>query len=108
MQTAPVQFIDARAQHEFAASRIAGSIHLSPDMFAAGAPAAALALDRSLPIVVYCTGGSCESSLLVALRLREMGYTQLGVYEDGLDGWRKAQLPIDATPLTTPPPGGGK
>lgn len=103
MQSSPVQFVDARAQHEFAASRIPGAVHLSPDMFAMGAPATALALDRSLPIVVYCTGGQCESSLLVAIRLREMGYGQLSVYEDGFEGWTKAGQAVDSTPAA----GGG-
>jgi rhodanese-related sulfurtransferase len=107
MQASPVQFVDARAAHEFAVSRIPGAVHVSPDMFAAGAPAAALALDRSLPIIVYCTGGQCESSLLVAIRLREMGYGQLSVYEDGMEGWTKAGQPVDTSPGPGSGPAGG-
>jgi rhodanese-related sulfurtransferase len=103
MSSSPVQFVDARSRAEFDAGRITGAVLLSPDMFSGQTPAQALALDRSLPIVVYCTGGSCESSVLVALRLREMGFSQLHVYEEGFAGWKAAGLPVEQ-----PGAGGGK
>lgn len=98
MAQEPVQFVDARSAADFAISCIPGAVHLSPDMFAGNLPPAALALDRSLPVVIYCTGGTCESSHLVAIRLGQLGLTRLHVYEDGFDGWRNAGLPIQSTP----------
>ncbi|MFO0492720.1 MAG: rhodanese-like domain-containing protein [bacterium] len=98
MAQEPVQFVDARSAADFAISCIPGAVHLSPDMFAGNLPPAALALDRSLPVVIYCTGGTCESSHLVAIRLGQLGLTRLHVYEDGFDGWRNAGLPMQSTP----------
>ena len=98
MAQEPVQFVDARSAADFATSSIPGAVHLSPDMFAGNLPPAALALDRSLPVVIYCSGGTCESSHLVAIRLGQLGLTRLHVYEEGFDGWRNAGLPIQSTP----------
>lgn len=96
MQAAePVQFVDARNASEFAKGHLPAAVLLSPDMFAAGLPEAAMTLDRGFPVVVYCTGGQCDSSKLVAIRLQQIGFTRLYIYEGGFDAWKAAGRPID-------------
>jgi rhodanese-related sulfurtransferase len=94
MQAEPVQFVDARNASEFARGHLPGAVLLTPDMFAVGLPPAALALDRGAPVIVYCTGGDCHSSELVAIRLQGIGFTRLFVYEGGYDAWKAAGMAV--------------
>lgn len=87
----PLQIIDAREPGEYAAGRIAGAINIPPSEFFGKIPDVVnQRLARDLPVVVYCTGGNCDASKLVALRLKEFGFSQTYVYEDGFNGWTKA------------------
>ncbi|MCU0689380.1 MAG: rhodanese-like domain-containing protein [Phycisphaerales bacterium] len=104
MQAEPVQFVDARNASEFARGHLPGAVLLTPDMFATGLPPAALALDRGAPVIVYCTGGDCHSSELVAIRLQGIGYSRLFVYEGGYDAWKAAGMAVQ---MPDGSPGGG-
>jgi rhodanese-related sulfurtransferase len=43
--------------------------------------------DQQQPIVVYCTGGNCEDSHMLAQKLWGIGYENVLVYTDGFPGW---------------------
>ena len=87
----PLQIIDAREPGEYAAGRIAGAINIPPGEFFGKVPDVVnQRLSRDLPVVVYCGGGNCDASKLVAMRLKDMGFAQTYVYEDGFTGWTKA------------------
>lgn len=43
--------------------------------------------DQKQPIVVYCTGGNCEDSHMLAQKLWGIGYETVLVYTDGWPGW---------------------
>jgi rhodanese-related sulfurtransferase len=87
----PLQIVDAREPGEFAAGHIPGAINLPPDAFSGGIPDAVnQRLSRDLPMVVYCSGGNCDASKSVAMRLMDLGFAQTFVYEDGYTGWTKA------------------
>jgi len=43
--------------------------------------------DQKQPIVVYCTGGNCEDSHMLAQKLWGIGYETILVYTDGWPGW---------------------
>jgi rhodanese-related sulfurtransferase len=48
-------------------------------------------------IIVYCEGGDCEDSLLLARHLLTQAglpWEKLYVYKDGLEGWRAQGHPI--------------
>jgi len=49
-----------------------------------------LAPRRDQPIVVYCSGPTCNNSHTAAARLRQLGYSQVRVYAEGKLGWREA------------------
>lgn len=47
------------------------------------------------PIVVYSTDATCERAAGVAEELRERGYTKVSLYQEGIEGWVAAGLPLD-------------
>ena len=54
-----------------------------------------LALRRDQPLVVYCSGPTCNNSHTAAARLRQLGYSQVRVYAEGKLGWREAGLTFE-------------
>ncbi|MDP1662296.1 MAG: rhodanese-like domain-containing protein [Phycisphaerales bacterium] len=87
----PLQVVDAREPAEFAQGRIGGALNLPPGEFYGKIPDAVLQrLSRDLPIVVYCGGGNCDASKMVAMRLKDLGFSQTYVYDDGFTGWTQA------------------
>ena len=50
-------------------------------------------LDQNAPIVIYCSGGDCEDSHMLAEKLYMVGFNNLLVYKDGFPGWQKRGLP---------------
>jgi rhodanese-related sulfurtransferase len=50
-------------------------------------------LDENAPIVIYCSGGDCEDSHMLAEKLYMVGFNNLLVYKDGFPGWQKRGLP---------------
>jgi rhodanese-related sulfurtransferase len=51
-------------------------------------------LDQNAPIVLYCSGGDCEDSHMLAEKLYMVGFNALYVYKDGFPGWQKRGLPV--------------
>lgn len=91
-------FLDARRSDEFKRGHVAGAWNISvwessPDariteFEAAAAPAS------SAPLVLYCSGGDCEDSHLLASRLAALGYRNLLIYRAGYPDWEKRGYPI--------------
>jgi rhodanese-related sulfurtransferase len=55
-------------------------------------------LDQNAPIVIYCSGGDCEDSHMLAEKLYMVGFNNLLVYKDGFPGWQKRGLPAARGP----------
>ena len=55
-------------------------------------------LDQNAPIVIYCSGGDCEDSHMLAEKLYMVGFNALFVDKDGFPGWQKRGLPIRKGP----------
>jgi len=45
-------------------------------------------------VVVYSGGGDCDLAARAAERLENLGMTNVHCYEDGLAGWKAADLPV--------------
>jgi rhodanese-related sulfurtransferase len=45
--------------------------------------------DGALPVVLYCSGGDCEDSHMLAQKLFGAGFNNLLVYHDGWPDWQK-------------------
>ena len=50
--------------------------------------------DQNLPIVIYCSGGDCEDSHMLAEKLWGIQFNNVYVYKDGFPDWQKRGLPI--------------
>ena len=94
-----VPFLDARRRAEFAEGHIAG---------AWCTPVWESDLDERLisfkaarrpgpddPIVIYCSGGDCQDSHLLAARLLNEGYEHLLIYRDGFPDWLAQKHPVE-------------
>jgi rhodanese-related sulfurtransferase len=92
-------FLDARRSAEFAEGHIAG---------AWCTPAWESDLDDRLisfkaarrpgpddPIVIYCSGGDCRDSHLLAAKLLKEGYGHLLIYRDGFPDWTAQKHPVE-------------
>ena len=51
-------------------------------------------LDQNAPIVIYCSGGDCEDSHMLAEKLYMVGFNDLLVDRDGFPAWQKRGLPV--------------
>ncbi len=89
--------LDARAAPFYQQGHIPGALNLSRDDFARDyrrvRPTLDSAKDKS--IVVYCSGGDCHDSRMVASALLSLGFSQVRVFTGGWSGWTEAGLPVE-------------
>jgi rhodanese-related sulfurtransferase len=100
-QSGTVVFIDARPQHEYEAGHIPFAYLVPPTSLDAGRLGDLMevgGVDPSQRAVVYCEGGSCDASELVALHLQDMGFTKLHIYVDGFPAWQAAGHEVETGP----------
>ena len=87
--------LDARPSVFFEQGHVPGALNLARDDFARDyrnlSPALKAATDR--PIIVYCSGGECHDSRMVANALLTLGFSDVRVFTDGWDGWLAAGMP---------------
>lgn len=79
--------IDAREGHDFEEGHLVNALHIpSSDIY--GNMEKVTNVIPMVPdsrIIVYCGGGECEASKNVAVVLRDFGYTNVWIYENGWD-----------------------
>ncbi len=78
-----VFIVDARDAAQFAGGHIPGAINI--DWRQAVVRRAELPKDRM--VVMYCNSGSLSAQAVFALRL--LGYDNVKVLQDGIEGWKK-------------------
>ena len=88
-------FLDARAAADYEAGHIAQAFNLPLESFAEHFPRLAALLTPHTPLVVYCDGVECELSQRLAEQLRQLGYQNIRLLENGWTLWRKAGLPTE-------------
>lgn len=97
-----VTFLDARLDEEYNAERISGAQQLTTAMFGLSEPPAILnMLDPAAPVVIYCSGGDCDASHSVGIRLQQAGFERIHVMLDGLPGWKNAGHPVETGPANS-------
>ena len=82
-------FIDARPVEEYEAGHVPGAFNVPPSRIS-GISALLDFMGPGDRIVVYCEGGSCDASHLVAIRLEDLGITTVHIDVDGYPGWTAA------------------
>lgn len=92
-------FLDARRSTEFAEGHIAGAFStpvwesdVDDRLFAFKIARRPGAED---PIVIYCSGGDCQDSHLLASKLLGEGYFRLLIYREGFPDWVAQQRPVE-------------
>jgi len=96
-----IPFLDARRTSVYTEGHIAGARSFpiwesSVDddikgLFEEGA-------DVNAPLVVYCSGGDCEDSHMLAERLHRFGFNNALVYAGGFPDWEKRGLAVEKGP----------
>lgn len=86
--------LDARPAVFFERGHVPGALNLSRDDFANDYRrlASALKAAQSKPIIVYCSGGACHDSRLVANALLSLGFSDVSIYTGGWEEWSEAHL----------------
>ncbi len=91
--TGETTFVDARAYDIYKEGHIADAIAIPYEVVRDGEALPHITEQIIFPgetrIVVYCKGGDCDESVLVAQELRDMGFT-CHVYLDGYPAWVNA------------------
>jgi rhodanese-related sulfurtransferase len=88
-------FLDARAPADYEAGHIAQAFNLPVESFAEHFGPLAAMFTPHTPLVVYCDGVECELSQRLAEQLRQLGYRDIRLLENGWTLWRKAGLPTE-------------
>lgn len=96
VETKNALILDARPSVFFEQGHVPGALNLARDDFARDyrhlAPVLQPATDK--PTIVYCSGGDCHDSRLVANALLSLGFSNVRVFTGGWEEWSKAGLPV--------------
>jgi len=90
-------FLDARRSSVYAESHIAGARSFpvwESDIEARVKALYEEGLDQQAPVVVYCSGGNCEDSHMLAEKLYMVGFDNVLIYKDGFPDWQKRGLAV--------------
>ena len=87
-------FIDARHEFDYQAGHIRGAVNVSLKIFDIHL-ARLNNISKDKLLIVYCDGAECSSSLKLAVKLMESGFTNVKVFFGGWQEWKSAKLPID-------------
>ncbi len=85
-------FLDARRTRDYENGHIAGARSFAVWEADVDDKVAALAdqvKDQKQPVVVYCSGGDCEDSHMLAQKLWGMFFNNVLVYRDGFPDWQQ-------------------
>src|SRR5256885_17170355 len=89
----PPLLLEALPAKYFEDSHLPGARNMPHDAVAEVAPR--LAPDKSAPIVVYCANAACQNSHIAAVRLTQLGYSDVRVYAAGKQDWIGVGLPVE-------------
>jgi len=97
-------FLDARESAEYLKGHIKGAKSLPYDEFDEKYISVLGAWKTDDLIITYCSGEGCNSSVMLAKRLKEAGYNNVMIFYGGWPEWQKASYPIES--LSSNPFGG--
>lgn len=83
-----VVVVDAQGPGKYNDAHIEGAVDFDLDRVVEQAAERIGDLDRR--VIVYCTDDDCLGAEFVGTQLVEAGYTNIGRYPAGIDGWRNA------------------
>jgi rhodanese-related sulfurtransferase len=88
---------DARPSVYYSEGHVPGALNLSRNDFAKDYTRLRPVLDKdkNRPIIVYCSGGDCHDSRLVASALLALGFSNVKIFTGGWTSWTEAKLPVE-------------
>lgn len=86
-------FLDARAGDLYREGHVPRALSVPAKKAEAAFPPFFERLPLEGTLVVYCEGGDCSSSLVLAKLLREKGFTDVRVFSGGWKEWARGGLP---------------
>jgi rhodanese-related sulfurtransferase len=93
-ETNTALFVDSRHEFEYQTGHIRGAVNVALKMFDTH-----IVRLRQVPkgsqLIVYCDGAECNSSIELAVKLMESGFTNVKVFFGGWQEWNSAKLPIE-------------
>ena len=95
---ARLPFLDARRSGEYTEGHIAGAWCLP--VWESDLDARITLFEARVrsgnrdPLVIYCSGGDCEDSRILASKLMGLGYRNLWIYHGGYPEWTQAGRPV--------------
>jgi len=90
------EFWNVLVQDYFRGELIPGSRWVPLDRV--GREVSARALDRNARIIVYCSGTSCPNSRDAGEKLATLGFTNVRVFEGGLEAWKVSGRSVEVLP----------
>jgi rhodanese-related sulfurtransferase len=89
-----VLFIDSRHEYDYKRGAIRGAVNIPLDHFDTHRSRLDK-IPRDKKIVVYCNGEECNSSMELAAKLWESGFTNVNIFFGGWQEWSTAGLPLN-------------
>lgn len=88
--------LDARGPSFYDAGHVPGALNVARENFARDYLRLRQTLDKAknAPIIVYCSGGECHDSRMVASALLSLGFTQVKIFTGGWTAWSAAGQPV--------------
>jgi len=95
VETKSALILDARPSLFYEQGHVPGALNLARDDFAHDYRRMGEVLKSATdkPIIVYCAGGDCHDSRLVANALLTLGFSNVSVFTGGWEAWSAAALP---------------
>jgi rhodanese-related sulfurtransferase len=88
------EFWNVLTDNYFGGEMIPGSRRVPLDLV--GREVSGTNLDKHGEIVLYCNGGVCTQGGQAAEKLATFGFTNLTVFEAGLEAWKEAGFPVES------------
>ena len=90
-----VLVLDARSASDFDTSHLPGAISFPNATRAESYYELAALLQPDQPLLIYCSGKTCDDALQLGLFLKEQGSKKILLFSDGFQAWKEAGLPIE-------------
>ena len=89
---------DTRPERDYEAGHLPGALPLPEDEFDLRVMDYLPLLYPEQPLLVYCSGSSCDTSLLVSRYLADKGLTNIVLFAGGTRAWTEAGYELVTTP----------
>ncbi len=89
-------FIDARHEFDYKRGHIKGAVNVPLNSFNAEHIIATIPRDRV--VIAYCDGIECNSSIELAGRLYDAGYSNVKIFFSGWQDWTSNKYPTEGSP----------